>query len=330
VVIDPAVAKSGDPSVASVGEVVTFTLVVSNNGNASAANVEVTDTLPSFLDITGVVVAPPGPGVTVVGNTITIDFGTVAPNDVYTVTITTLVNSLATPPGGTNIATLTTTSPDADPDNNQDSAELTIVVPGAPQAPGTGFSPGRITYLPLPLPDPPYISYGDLRLEIPSMGVDIPILGVPRTDTGWDVTWLWDEAGYLNGTAFPTWSGNSVITAHVSLPDGNEGPFAGLDRLRYGEQVILHGWDLRYIYEIREVDRIPADDPSIFRHEDRSWVTLVTCYGYDEEAGSYRLRVAAHAVLVAIEQDDAPSARPFPAEPGQISSEHRPKAKIDS
>jgi LPXTG-site transpeptidase (sortase) family protein len=254
----------------------------------------------------------------------------VAPSDVYTVTITTLVNSLATPPGGTNIATLTTTSPDADLDNNEDSATLTIVGPGAAQAPGTGFAPGRLTYLPPPLPDPPYVSYGDLRLEIPSMGVDIPILGVPRADARWDVTWLWNEAGYLNGTAFPTWSGNSVITAHVSLPDGNEGPFAGLDQLRYGQQVILHGWGLRYIYEIREVDLVPADDPSIFRHEERAWVTLVTCYDYDEEAGSYRLRVAAHAVLVAIEQDDTPSARPSPAEPGQSSSEHRPKAKVES
>jgi LPXTG-site transpeptidase (sortase) family protein len=307
-----------------VGEIVTFTLVVTNNGNADADNVVVTDVLPAFLDVTSVVVSPPGPTVGVSGNTVTIGFGTLAPNDVYTVTIRTLVNSLASPPGGTNIATLTTSSPDADLDNNQDSATLTIVVPGAPQAPGTGFAPGRITVLPLG-PGQPYVSYGDLWLEIPALGVEVPILGIPQSADGWDVTWLWDGAGYLNGTAFPTWSGNSVITAHVSLPNGTEGPFAELSRLRFGQPVIIRAWGLRYIFEIREVDLVAADDPSIFRHEDRPWVTLLTCHSYDEQAGSYRLRVAAHAVLVAIEQDDAPSAW-TPTAVGRVPGVHnRPR-----
>jgi LPXTG-site transpeptidase (sortase) family protein len=312
---------------ASVGEVVTFTLVVTNNGNADADNVVVTDLLPTFLDITGVVVSPSGPAVTIAGSTVTIDFGTLAPSDVYTVAITTVVNSLATPPGGTNIATLTTTSePDADPDNNQASATLTIVVPGAPEAPGTGFAPGRLTVLPPAPPAHSYASYGDLWLEIPALGVEIPIVGVPGSAADWDVTWLWDRAGYLNGTAFPTWPGNSVITAHVSLPSGSEGPFAGLERLRYGQAVIIHGWGLRHIYEIRGVNLVTADDPSIFRHEERPWVTLVTCYGYDEGLATYRWRVAAHAVLVAIEQDDGPSAGQ-PAYAGQQADAGRPKAQ---
>jgi LPXTG-site transpeptidase (sortase) family protein len=326
-VIDPAVAKSGNPAIASVGEVVTFTLVVSNNGNTAAANVSVTDTIPSFLGITGAVVSPPGPVVTVAGNTVTIDFGTLSPSDVFTATITTIVNSMPSPPSGTNIATLTTTSPDADLTNNFDSAILAVVAPGAPEAPGTGFAPGQLTILSPPLRDPGYVSYGDLWLEIPAMGVEIPILGIPRSASGWDVTWLWDEAGYLNGTAFPTWSGNSVLTAHVSLPDGSEGPFAGLDGLRYGQAVIIHAWGLRHIYEIREVDLVEADDPSIFRHEERAWVTLVTCYGYDEEAATYRLRVAAHAVLVVIEQDDVPSTWNSSAERGQPSAHNRPKGE---
>jgi YD repeat-containing protein len=71
--------------------------------------------------------------------------------------------------------------------------------------------------------------------------------------------------------------------------------------------VIIHGWGLRYIYGIREVDVVAADDPSIFRHEERTWVTLLTCYDYDEESEAYRLRVAAHAVLLRIEQDGTPS-----------------------
>lgn len=58
-VIDPALTKSGDPAEAPIGETVTFTLVVTNNGNTDALNVEVIDVLPAFLDITSVVVVPP-------------------------------------------------------------------------------------------------------------------------------------------------------------------------------------------------------------------------------------------------------------------------------
>jgi LPXTG-site transpeptidase (sortase) family protein len=286
---------------------VTFTLTVRNNGDADAENVVVEDVLPAFLDITGVAVSPLGPSVTIVGNTVTIGFGTLTPTDLYTVTISTVVNALASPPGGTNIATLTTDSDDDNLDNNEASAPLAIVVPGEPEAPATGFQPGRLTVLPSAPSDQPYVSYGDLSLEIPALDVEAQIVGVPRSRGGWEVAWLWDQAGYLNGTAFPTWPGNSVITAHVTLPDGTDGPFAGLERLRYGDVVILYGWGLRYVYAIREVDLVEADDPSIFRHEERTWVTLLTCYDYDAEVGAYRLRVAAHAVLLAIEQDGVPS-----------------------
>jgi LPXTG-site transpeptidase (sortase) family protein len=281
--------------------------MVGNNGDADAENVVVVDTLPAFLDITGVAVSPLGPSVTIGTNTVTIGFDTLSPGEDYIVTISTVVNGLASPPGGTNIAELTTDSADDNPDNNEASATIAIVAPGEPEAPATGFTPGRRTVLPPAPKDLPYVSYGDLWLEIPALRVETPILGVPRSRAGWEVTWLWDQAGYLNGTAFPTWSGNSVITAHVTLPDGTVGPFAGLERLRYGDLVVIHGWGLGHIYEIREVDVVAADDPSIFRHEERPWVTLLTCYDYDERLGAYRLRVAAHAVLLAIEQDGTPS-----------------------
>ncbi len=316
-VIDPAVAKSGDPASASIGEIVTFTLLVTNNGNADAENVQVTDVLPTFLDVISVVVSPPGPTVDIMGSTVTIDFGTLSPDETYSVTITTLVNSLASPPGGVNVATLTTSSPDSDPANNQASAAIAIVQAGAPAAPETGFAPGQISFvLPAPAANP-YRSYGTLWLEIPALEVKIPILGVPQLTTGWDVTWLWDQAGYLIGTAFPTTSGNSVLTAHVWLASGKEGPFYGLQMLRYGQPVIVHAWGLRYVYAVREVDLVAAQDPSIFRHEERPWITLVTCHDYDERLAAYRQRVAVHAVLVAIEDEQAQPSRRTAAPEGK-------------
>ena len=280
---------------------VTFTLVVRNVGTADADNVVLTDPIPPFLDVSNVTVAPPGPSVGLVGNTVTVNFGTLAPAEAYTVTITTIVNSLGAPPGGTNTASVSTTSGDADPANSASSALVTIVVVSELPAPATGFAPDRTTILP-PQPERyPYNRYGDLWIEIPALGVSLPVVGVPLTEDGWDVTWLGSQAGYLNGTAFPTWEGNSVITGHAILPSGLAGPFFRLRELHYGDRVIVQGWGMRYVYEVREVELVGPNDPSVFRHEELPWLSLVTCQGYDERLAAYRWRRVVRAVLVRVE-----------------------------
>jgi LPXTG-site transpeptidase (sortase) family protein len=302
-VVDPAVTKSGDPTTASVGDTVVFTLVVFNEGNTTATNVRIVDPVPSFLTVTNVVSSPAETANNTVGNTVDLLYATVAPTDVFTITITTVVNASATPPGGPNNVTLTA---DADDDltDNFDSEPITIVDPGL-VAPETGFAPGRTTSLPVQPEEKAYVALGDLWLEIPSLGVETTIVGVPQTGGGWDVSWLWDDAGYLNGTAFPTWAGNSVITAHVTLPTGAAGPFADLKDLRFGDQVVIHAWGLRHVYEVREQDLVSPFDREIFRHEELSWLTLVTCHGFDERENAYRWRVSTRAVLVSIESDSS-------------------------
>jgi LPXTG-site transpeptidase (sortase) family protein len=303
---DPAVTKSANPTTAQVGDTVTFTLVVTNTGAGNADNVTLTDPIPAFLDIvppvTVVPSIPPG-DITIAGNTITVDFGTLAPAATFTVTITTVVNSLGAPPGGTNTATVTTTSADSDPANNASSALITIVTAIGEPAPGTGFAPDQTTILPAQPADLAYADYGDLWIEIPRLGVKLPIVGVPLTENGWDVTWLGSQAGYLNGTAFPTWKGNSVLTSHVTLASGRAGPFRSLKNLRWDDTVIVHYAGQRYVFSVRSTSAVTANDASIFRHEERPWLTLVTCGGYDAKLGEYRYRIAVKAVLTSIETD---------------------------
>jgi LPXTG-site transpeptidase (sortase) family protein len=140
-----------------------------------------------------------------------------------------------------------------------------------------------------------------MRLEIPALRQNLVVVGVPITEKGWDLTWLSDQAGYLNGTAFPGSAGNSVITAHVYLPTGLPGPFVNLSALRWGDRVILVADGLRYIYEIRTNGRVLPTDLTPFRHEDSAWLTMVTCLGYNEYIGIYRYRQVARAVLMDIE-----------------------------
>jgi uncharacterized repeat protein (TIGR01451 family) len=125
--VDPAVTKLGDPSQAEIGDTVTYTIEVFNNGTQNATNVVVVDTKPDFLNIVSVVVVPAGPTVTISGNTLTVNIGTVAPSDRFTITVETVVNNLGQAPGGTNLVELTADQDD-DPSNNEDEAELLIPV----------------------------------------------------------------------------------------------------------------------------------------------------------------------------------------------------------
>ncbi len=165
--------------------------------------------------------------------------------------------------------------------------------------PDTGFAQGRMTNL-----LPQAVAYGNssLWLEIPDLGVKMSILSIPlSTDGNWDVSWLGRNAGWLEGTAFPTWSGNSVITGHVWNADNTAGPFVGLKSLWYGDQIIVHGWGDEYVYEVRSVMLVRPDSTiGAFQHRTNPWLTLTTCHSYDLDKGTYRYRVIVQAVLVEV------------------------------
>ncbi len=170
-----------------------------------------------------------------------------------------------------------------------------------PYLPQTGFAPGVRTVLP-PQPDSAaYQALDDLRFAIPKQNLDLPIVGVPLAADGWDLTWLSSQVGYLEGTAYPTWEGNTGLTAHVYNADGTPGPFVNLHLLRWGDRVQVTAFGQVFTYEVRSVERVAAYDLSVLRHEDRSWLTLITCQSFDESTQQYTWRVVVRAVLVSVE-----------------------------
>lgn len=167
--------------------------------------------------------------------------------------------------------------------------------------PATGFPQNKISTLPIQPADKLYAST-DLWLEIPKLGVKMSVVGVPQTKDGWDVTWLNKEAGWLSGSAFPTWDGNSVLTGHVWDALNKPGPFAQLKSLKYGDQVKIHAFGMVYVYEIRTSQTVnPVNIASVFKHEDKSWITLVTCEDYKEKSKTYSYRRMVRAVLVSVQ-----------------------------
>lgn len=159
-----------------------------------------------------------------------------------------------------------------------------------------------MTLLPFRRWNPGYNTQTDMFLEIPQLHVKVPIVGVPGSETGWDVSWLGDRAGYLEGSAFPTLPGNSIIGGHVYLSNGLAGPFLHLEELKWGDLFTVHAFGQDYIYEVRE-ERIIAPDntAALMMHETHPWITLFTCKEYDSKRDIYLARIIVRAVLVEIQ-----------------------------
>jgi hypothetical protein len=97
VVVDPAITKAGDPSLAQPSEVVVFTLTATNRGTAPATNVVVEDQIPSEVFV--VLSATTQQGTyQISGNTVLFFVGTINPGQVVVMTITTRVSDDAAAP----------------------------------------------------------------------------------------------------------------------------------------------------------------------------------------------------------------------------------------
>lgn len=174
-------------------------------------------------------------------------------------------------------------------------------VVSAPSAlPNTGFAFGHVTRVP---EQPTAKSYAntDLTLSIPTLGVKTTIVGVRRAENEWDVTWLNQSIGWLEGSAYPTWAGNSVLTGHVWDADNTPGIFADIKTLKYGDQFQIHAYGQTYTYEVRENRTVGTRGIStVFQSEEYDWVTLVTCEYYNPLTGDYTFRRMVRAVLVSV------------------------------
>jgi LPXTG-site transpeptidase (sortase) family protein len=317
VLVEPTLtlAKDAVPRTVPPGGVVTFTLTIANvapPSDSPAFDLVLTDTVPVGMTYVpgsltasggGTVDASAAPALTVtwpalgLGDTVTASFqatmgalpaGTRIRNDGF-LAWSTLPGDVSAPQSPFNVLS---TERIYDPPINAN------VVVAIPSLPATGFAPDRVSSLPAAPAEAPYANLGAMLLEIPALKVSLPIVGVPAGKAGWDLTWLWDQAGYLEGTAYPTHRGNSALTAHVVLSDGTPGPFARLQDLRWGDRVLVRAYGQVYTYEVRTVARVNAGDLRPLSHKDQPWLTLITCHTYDEAGGRYLHRIVVQAVLM--------------------------------
>lgn len=167
--------------------------------------------------------------------------------------------------------------------------------------PATGFPPQQRTALTASKQDHGSSVSAPLALSIPRLNVKSEITFVPYRDHHWDVRWLGSQIGYLENTAFPTWTGNTVLTGHVTLSDGGPGPFASLSTLRWGDSIIITAWGKRYVYQVQTVKKVESTDFSILEGTGNNTLTLMTCQEYLPTHGIYQKRLVVKAILVEIQ-----------------------------
>ena len=117
------------------------------------------------------------------------------------------------------------------------------------------------------------------------------------------MTWLDNAAGYLEGTAYPTQIGNTAITAHVTDSFGNEGPFAHLEKLGFGDVFYIHAFGRKYTYEVINNQVVSPTYTAVLDGDAFDRVTLLTCKGYQEDSDTYQYRVAVEAILTSFGPD---------------------------
>lgn len=168
-------------------------------------------------------------------------------------------------------------------------------VPTASPAPLPTLTPSAVTVASLTSATPrPQAS-----LFLPTAGVTAPVIEVYLDGQSWDVKYLGQNAGHLQGTAWFGQTGNIVLAGHVEMPDGRAGIFAGMSKLNVGDPVILSLSDQQQRYSIASITKVQPDDLSVLYPTEKDRLTLITCDSYDFLQNTYQDRVVVVADRVA-------------------------------
>jgi len=138
---------------------------------------------------------------------------------------------------------------------------------------------GSITPLPVPTPGPEQA----VRIRIPSVGIDAPVV------EGDDWESLKRGAGHHIGSANPGERGNCIISAHNDIYGEF---FRDLPKVQIGDIVEVHTIRQVYRYQVRQIRIVEPTDVSVMYPTSTPVLTLISCYPY---------RVNTHRIVVIAE-----------------------------
>jgi sortase A len=124
-----------------------------------------------------------------------------------------------------------------------------------------------IANLPVPTSSPETA----IRIQIPALGVDAPIV----QGDGWEQ--LKKGVGQHIGSANPGQRGNVVLSAHNDIFGEI---FRYLDRLQPGDQVTLYTQQKQYVYVVTRTEIVEPTRVEVMAPTNEPTTTLISCYPY--------------------------------------------------
>ncbi len=150
------------------------------------------------------------------------------------------------------------------------------------------------------LPDGAPTGFENVILIIPSLDVEVAVIGPPKDFAGYGPMLL-KAPVFFRDSVYPGGQGNVAITAH-RLDHGSY--FYDLDLLEEGDKIYLETPGLRFEYIVQESKIIDETDTSIVRdHADPHYLVLVTCEPKDTRQPT-PIRLAVRAELETTEPLD--------------------------
>lgn len=142
-----------------------------------------------------------------------------------------------------------------------------------------------------------------VRLRIPAIGVDTPVIGMGLASDGSvqvpPVT-ADDRAGWYRYSPTPGQTGPSVILGHVTVGRYGDGVFRRLDRLRRGDRIVVrleNGTTAEFaVTALRTVNKAEFPTQAVYGNVNRPELRLITCGG-PLSGDEYRDNVIVFAAL---------------------------------
>jgi sortase A len=110
-----------------------------------------------------------------------------------------------------------------------------------------------------------------VRIQVPALGLDAPVV----QGDGWEQ--LKKGVAQHLGTANPGEDGNVVLSAHNDIFGEL---FRYLDKLKPGDEVIIHTNQRQYVYAVTDTRIVEPTAVEVMAATTRPVVTLISCYPY--------------------------------------------------
>lgn len=188
-----------------------------------------------------------------------------------------------------------------------------------PPSPAPTTSPaGPAAATAIPPPPPPVVT-DPVRLRIPAIALDAPVIGLGLDPQGAvDVPTQWGDVGWYKPGVAPGAVGPAVLVGHY---DSKTGPavFYRLGSVLPGDQLVVvgaSGASVTFVVDrLQEVSKATFPAQEVYGPVTRPEIRLITCDGaFDEHTHHYvdNLVVYGHAISVPVAGSPAPSVVPAP------------------